>query len=64
MKDYISVHEAAEQWSISERRVHQYCQEGRIFGVTRFGRSWAIPTDAEKPSDPRKNRDRLNAQKD
>ncbi|GAU78291.1 hypothetical protein F3D3_2924 [Fusibacter sp. 3D3] len=27
---------------------------GRIFGRTRFGRSWCIPTDAQKPTDPRK----------
>ena len=31
----------------------QYCQAGRIPGVTRFGRSWVIPADAKKPTDPR-----------
>ena len=24
------------------------------WGASRFGRSWAIPEDAEKPSDPRR----------
>ena len=53
MKDYISVREAANKWGISERRVNQYCQQGRVLGLSKFGRSWAIPKDAAKPSDPR-----------
>ena len=32
--------------------------EGRIPGVERFGKSWAIPEDAKKPTDPRKDRNR------
>ncbi|MCU6753740.1 DNA-binding protein [Bovifimicola ammoniilytica] len=36
---------------VSERRVNQYCVEGRISGESQFGRSWAIPENAEKPSD-------------
>ncbi|MPM72344.1 hypothetical protein SDC9_119317 [bioreactor metagenome] len=55
MKNYISVHEAANIWGVSERRVNQYCQQGRIPGLSRFGRSWAIPKDAEKPFDKRKD---------
>ena len=35
------------------RQHNQYCAEGRIPGASRFGRSWAIPENAEKPSDPR-----------
>ena len=54
MEGYISAREASYKWGISERRVHQYCQAGRIPDVTRFGRSWVIPADAEKPSDPRR----------
>jgi hypothetical protein len=52
---FISVREASYKWGVSERRVNQYCVQGRIPGLTRFGRSWAIPANAEKPSDPRKN---------
>ena len=55
MEGYISAREASYKWGVSERRVHQYCQAGRIPGVTRFGRSWVIPADAKKPVDPRKN---------
>lgn len=56
MKGYLSIREAAEKWGVSERRVSQYCAEGRIPGVQRFGTSWAIPDTANKPGDPRKNK--------
>lgn len=58
MKGYLSIREAAEKWGVSERRVNQYCSEGRIPGAQRFGISWAIPDSASKPSDPRKNKNR------
>ncbi|MCL1802615.1 MAG: helix-turn-helix domain-containing protein [Eubacteriaceae bacterium] len=51
--DYISSKEAAEKWGISERRIQKLCEEGRIPGVIRFVRVWAIPKDAEKPMDAR-----------
>ena len=56
IKCYISIRDASYRWIVSERRVNQYCVEGRIPGASRFGRSWAIPEDAEKPADPRKKR--------
>lgn len=55
LRGYISIHEASCRWKISERRVNQYCAEGRIPGASRFGRSWAIPEGSEKPTDPRKS---------
>ena len=55
MKGYLSIRETSYKWNVSERRVNQYVTEGRIPGVERFGKSWAIPEDAEKPTDPRKN---------
>ena len=54
IKGYISIREASYHWGVSERRVNQYCAEGRISGAARFGRSWALPENAEKPSDPRR----------
>lgn len=54
IKGYISIREASYRRGVSERRVNQYCAEGRIPGASRFGRSWAIPDDAKKPSDLRK----------
>lgn len=58
MEGYISIREAAEKWGVSERRINQYCSEGRIPGAERFGTSWAIPESAEKPGDPRKQKNR------
>ena len=42
-RNYISVKEAAKKWEISERRIQKLCEDGRIEGVERFGRSWMIP---------------------
>ena len=56
MKAYLSLREAAEKWGVSERRINQYCAEGRIPGAQRVGKAWAIPADAEKPGDPRRTR--------
>lgn len=53
--DYISIAEAAEKWGITRWRVQALCAQGRIPGLTKFGKSWAIPKDAEKPMDARKN---------
>lgn len=54
MKGYLSVREISYKWNVSERWVSKFAQDGRIPGVERFGRSWAIPENAEKPADPRK----------
>ena len=56
MKRYLSIREAAEKWGVSERRINQYCIEGRIPGAQKVGRAWTIPTGARKPEDPRQNR--------
>ena len=52
--DYISIAEAAKKWGITRRRVQVLCNEGRIPGLTKFGKAWAIPKDAKKPVDARK----------
>ena len=56
MKDYLSLREAAQKWGVSERRINQYCAEGRIAGAQRIGKAWAIPSNAQKPGDPRRMR--------
>ena len=53
-----SVKEASERWNISERWIQKLCEEGRIEGVQRFGRSWMIPKEAQKPADLRKKQKR------
>ncbi len=49
MKGYLSAKEVARKWNISVRWVNQYIQDGRVPGVERFGKSWAIPENAVKP---------------
>ena len=44
----LSIREVSYKWGVSERRVNQYVTQGRIPGVERFGRSWAIPENAKK----------------
>ncbi len=51
--NYMTVNEAAEKWGITIRRVQKLCEENRIDGVSRFGKSYMIPKDAEKPVDAR-----------
>lgn len=50
---YMTVKEASERWSISDRRVRVLCSEGKIPGSYQLGRGWKIPFDAQKPSDGR-----------
>ncbi len=58
--DYISTQQAAEKWGISNRRVQQLCEQGRITGAIRFSRVWAIPNEAPKPQDPRLKQSKEN----
>lgn len=37
MERYLSIREAAEKWGVSDRRINQYCSEGRIPGAERIG---------------------------
>ena len=53
---YISVKEAADKWQLSDRRVRILCEQGKIPGVIRQGRSYQIPSDAQKPADGRLTR--------
>lgn len=46
---YISVEEAARNWEISERSVRNYCAQGRVAGALLEGKTWKIPSTAEKP---------------
>lgn len=53
MNGYLKIREAAEKWGISERRINELCLEGRLEGAVKFGNTWAIPDDLEKPDDAR-----------
>lgn len=50
---FMTTKEAVEKWNISERRIRQLLQDGRIEGAVKVGNSWNIPIDAEKPVDKR-----------
>lgn len=53
MNEYLTIKEVAEKWNISTRRVQKMCADGLIPGVSKFGKSWVIPKDADKPKDGR-----------
>lgn len=53
MVGYMKIQEASEKWEISDRRINTLCLQGRIEGAVKFGTTWAIPVDAEKPKDER-----------
>jgi len=51
--NYISTEQAAEKWEITPQRVRQLCKQGRIKGMSKVGKTYLIPCDAEKPKDAR-----------
>ena len=53
MNGYLKISEVSKKWGIGERRINTLCLEGRIEGAVKFGTTWAIPEDAEKPKDDR-----------
>lgn len=53
MNDVMLVKEAAALWDLTERRVSDLCQKGKIKGAKKDGHIWLIPADAKKPADQR-----------
>ena len=51
--EFMTTKQAAEKWGLSERRLQTICNEGKISGVVKFGKAWAIPVDAERRVDKR-----------
>ena len=47
--EYISVEEASKLWELSTRSVRNYCAQGRVPGALLEGKTWKIPSNAEKP---------------
>ena len=47
--EYISVEEASKLWELSIRSVRNYCAQGRVLGALLAGKTWKIPSNAEKP---------------
>lgn len=53
--EYFTTNEMAKKWGVSARRIALLCAEGRIEGALKKGKTWLIPSDADKPVDPRKS---------
>lgn len=51
--EFMTTKDAVKKWNISERRIRQLLQDGRIEGAVKNGNSWNIPIDAIKPIDKR-----------
>jgi len=51
--EWMSPEQAAKIWGVKKRQVQLLCSQGRIKGVVKFGRSWLIPKNANKPIDGR-----------
>ncbi len=51
--EFMTTKEAVKKWNISQRRIRQLLQNGRIEGAVKNGNSWNIPIDAIKPVDKR-----------
>ena len=55
--------EAAELWGISMRRVQILCDNGKVKGAVRMGRTWIIPKGTLKPIDGRTKAAKQHGQK-
>ncbi len=51
--EFMTTKEAALKWNISERRIRQLLQDGRVEGTVKVGNNWNIPINANKPADKR-----------
>lgn len=52
--EYLTTVEMSEVWGISPRRIALLCSEKRINGAIKKGKTWLIPSDTDKPGDPRR----------
>jgi hypothetical protein len=50
MDGFVRVDVIAERWNVSERQVQALCKGRKICGAFKFGNTWAIPYDAQKPT--------------
>lgn len=53
IEGYITVTELAEKWELKPRTIQTMCTEGKIEGAVKFGKLWAVPISAERPTDRR-----------
>lgn len=53
MQKYISVTEFSKLHNLDPGQIRKLLASDRIPGATKIGNQWAIPADAEKPTDAR-----------
>ena len=53
IEGFTTAKDMAQRWNVTTRTVQILCSEGRIEGATKFGDVWALPVNAEKPTDNR-----------
>ena len=51
--EFMTTKEEEKKWGISERRIRQLLQDGRIEGAVKVGNNWNIPINANKRADKR-----------
>ena len=51
--EFMTTNDAVKKWGISERRIRQLLQDGRIEGAVKVGNNWNIPINANKQADKR-----------
>ncbi len=52
-RDYKTIRQVADEWGVTVRRVQMLCNDGKIPGAIKYGKSWILPTDVERPFDKR-----------
>lgn len=52
--EFLTTKQAAALWGISPRRVAIFCEQGRIEGVVKAGKTWLLPPNSKKPIDARR----------
>ncbi len=52
--NFMTTKQAAESWGVSPRRVAVFCEQGRVPGAVKAGKTWLLPPNTEKPADARK----------
>ena len=53
MDNLCTAKELSQIWGVSVRMITLMCTEGKLPGAKKFGNSWVIPKDIEKPIDGR-----------
>lgn len=56
--EFYTTSEMSRIWGISSRRISLLCSQDRVDGAVKKGKTWLIPTEAKKPEDPRKLKDK------